>query len=101
MKRRIVVSPEAAEEIDSIDAWWRANRDKAPDLFATELERAFETIATVPLAGRLQRQVALRDVRRVVLRRTRFHVYYRLEGSEVHVLVVWGAIRGTEPDLGR
>lgn len=99
MTRTVIVSPEAAAEIDEIDNWWRANRDKAPDLFAHELERTFEMLATAPGIGRLQRRLARPDVRRVVLRKTKFHVYYQAEGSIVEVLVVWGGRRGTEPVL--
>ena len=100
MKHRILVSPEATAEILEIDTWWRANRDKAPDLFSQELAHVFDTIATLPLAGPLLRGSAVPGVRRAVLRKTRFHVYYRVEGAEVEVLVVWAAMRGGDPDLG-
>ena len=39
------------------------------------------------------------SVRRVLLRRTAYHVYFGLNGDELVVLSVWGARRGRGPKL--
>lgn len=41
----VVLEARAAREIADIDAWWRENRDAAPDLFAEELSNALAMIA--------------------------------------------------------
>jgi plasmid stabilization system protein ParE len=45
-------TPQADAQIREIDAWWRANRTSAADLFLDELNQAFEMIAAEPLIGR-------------------------------------------------
>lgn len=35
----VLIEALAAREIADIDAWWRENRDAAPDLFAEELAK--------------------------------------------------------------
>lgn len=81
-----------------LDAWWRANREKAPDLFEQELANGLRTIASAPGAGkRFPHPEA--DVRRLLLRSTRNHVYYVERSDHVLVVAVWGAIKGAGPDL--
>ncbi len=46
---RIVGS--AGQAILDAAEWWLANRPKAPDAFAVELERAFQLLASQPLIG--------------------------------------------------
>ena len=82
--------------------WWKANRPKAPMLFAMELADARMTIAEKPDIGSVY---AVRAggviVRRVLMPKTRTHVFYEVREDEDVVMVValWGATRGTEPDL--
>lgn len=38
-------------------------------------------------------------VRRVLLRKTLNYIYYAVEGDEVVILAVWGALRGSGPML--
>lgn len=48
---KLVFTPTAEAQANEMDAWWRAHREKAPDLFARELADACEVIATTPTAG--------------------------------------------------
>ena len=89
MTRRILVETNTAAEIERIDDWWRTNRPKAPNLFTRELAAAFGMIAALPNAGRAVPQASVSGVRRILLRRTKFHVYYRFTDDEVQVLLVW------------
>jgi plasmid stabilization system protein ParE len=91
-------TPIADAHIEALDAWWRENRDKAPDLFEQELAMAFRTISSAPAVGKTYTH---RDahVRRVVMRTTRMHVYYVDQPAFVLVVAVWGAIKGAGPDL--
>jgi hypothetical protein len=40
-----------------------------------------------------------RGVRRLLLRATRYHVYYRVREETLEVLALWHATRGTGPGL--
>jgi plasmid stabilization system protein ParE len=68
-------------------------------LFLDELEAAFSLIGHAPDVGRSYRRSPIVGTRRVLLPRTRYHVYYvQLEGV-VLVLAVWHAKRGSGPPL--
>jgi plasmid stabilization system protein ParE len=74
-------------------------RPAAPDLFAQELTTGFGVLEAIPNAGREYAHPTVRNVRRILLRSTRYHVYYVILGDAVSVLSVWSAVRGSGPDL--
>jgi plasmid stabilization system protein ParE len=98
MSKPIITTSWADLQILELDAWWRANREKAPNKFDEELAIAFQTLSVVPGAGQRYPHPE-EDVRRVLLRSTRNHVYYIERKDYVLVVAVWGAIRGSGPDL--
>jgi len=86
----------------TIDTWWKVNRPAAPDLFRRELEDVVRLVATSPTVG-TPAEIGDADfsgVRRALMRRTRYHVYYRVTGERLEVLAVWHAVRGELPTLG-
>jgi plasmid stabilization system protein ParE len=95
----VVFQRRATREIQEIDAWWRKNRPSSPDLFVTELDHMLTVVALMPTLGAPARSERVRDVRRALLRRTSYHVYYRVRGAALQVLAVWHAARGTGPGL--
>lgn len=97
----VLITPEADAQIREIDHWWRENRPAAADLFLSELSRCFEVIASVPEIGRLYRASPVPRVRRLLLKETRYHLYYVLGAASVTVLAVWHARRGLGPPLRR
>lgn len=98
MAKSVRTTPQADLHILEIDAWWRDHRDKAPDLFEQELAIAVRTIASAPAAGRPYPFRGV-DVRRLLMRATRHHVYYVERVDHVLIVAVWGAIKGAGPDL--
>lgn len=82
-----------------IHDWWRTNRPAAPDLFLAELAASFDRIGHAPHIGRPYRQSHVANVRRILLKDTRYHVYYVSLAEEVRVLAVWHARRGAGPPL--
>jgi plasmid stabilization system protein ParE len=59
-------------------------------------------IATQPEVGAKAQNAKLASVRRILIRRVRYHLYYRLVGSSnpsVEVLAVWHASRGRGPGV--
>lgn len=96
---RVFFERRAAREVEDIDGWWRVNRTAAPDLFMVELEQSVSIIQAAPALGAPARSVRLPGVRRVLMRRTRYHLYYRVVGDRLDVLAVWHTSRGAGPDL--
>jgi plasmid stabilization system protein ParE len=98
---RLVFAPEAEEDVDRIDTWWRENRRDAPRLFAEELAYARDQILRNPLIYKPYCERNGVTIRRWLMRRTEQHVYYEvdLEHDLVIVLRVWGARRKYGPKL--
>lgn len=72
----VQTTPEADAQIREIDEWWRTNRPAAPDLFLHELNASFDIIGQAPHIGRLYRGSPVPRARRLLLKGTRYHVYY-------------------------
>lgn len=81
---------------------WEEHRDKAPRLFVDELAAAVAKLRDRTDEGR-QRYAARggRIIWRLLMPKTRNHVYYRIDDGveEVEVLLVWNATAGAEPDI--
>jgi plasmid stabilization system protein ParE len=97
----LIIARRADTQIRAIEAWWAANREKAPDLFANELVAALRLIVTTPDAGQPYGTFAALAVRRVLLARSLYHVYfsYDVGADVVKVRAVWHARRGRGPAL--
>jgi plasmid stabilization system protein ParE len=90
--------PEAAQQAAEAEDWWRAHRDKAPDAFEDDLAELLTVLEQMPLA--VGSAVFGRPgVRRAVLRRVRYNVYFTVDQSTVLIIAVWHASRGTLPQL--
>jgi plasmid stabilization system protein ParE len=89
----------ADNDIRRIDAWWREHREASPDLFLAELSDAFALLEVAAGAGRPYPSRRAEPVARILLRSTRYHVYFSVRGQEVFVLAVWSAVRGRGPAL--
>ena len=90
-------TPRADNEILVILRWWRENRPAAPNLFEEELAEASTRLATQPEIGMAFSRPRAPKTRRLLLRRTRYHVYYEHDDEGVLVHAVWGAVRGRPP----
>ena len=92
---------EADAMIATASEWWQANRPKAPTLRLEELHFAKEHLERFPEAGRLVHRRGFPGLRRLLLRRTRYHLYYRYfaEDGEVWVVALWAAMRRRAPKL--
>ena len=103
MNQRLDVSftPRASREVAEAKRWWRANRTKAPDALEEELRSALDLIATTPGIGAVARNVRLPGVRRVLLNRVNYFLYYRphIDAQRIEVVALWHARRGAGPGL--
>ena len=98
---RVIVSPTAEAHIRAIDAWWREHRSAAPDLFREEFAAALQMLSAMPWIGKIHPHASEKGVRRVCLRATRYHIYYRSRADVLEIVAVWSSIRGAGPDLAR
>jgi plasmid stabilization system protein ParE len=98
---RLVVAPRAQAQIAKIGTWWRANREKAPELFSRELADALEAMLEMPSGGQPYRPVRGVAVRRLLLSGCNYHVYFSYDGAldVVQIRAVWHAARGQGPLL--
>lgn len=99
MTRPVRITPEAESQVRDIHAWWRTNRQAAPDLFLNELVSAIALLAEAPLLGRPYRLSPVPGVRRLLMRATRYHLYYVVATDEIAILAVWYGGRGGRPPL--
>lgn len=91
----------AERDVRRIDAWWRENRLAAPDLFASDLSQAIRPLRGAPEIGPLREVLPGDGVRRILLRQTQFHAYYRFDFNDDCVVIValWATQRGRAPSL--
>ncbi len=91
----------ARRQAERLDRWWREHRPAARDLFARELSNARVLLAETPEIGAPYAERRGVVVRRVLMRKTRTHVYYEIDRAQniVMILAVWGAPKGRGPNL--
>ena len=95
---RVELSDEAHAQVRTVDVWWRENRLAAPDLFSTELRLALTALEQMPTLG-TPYEAGTKKVRRLLLRRTHYHVYFVEQNAALYIVAVWSAFRGRGPSL--
>ena len=99
MKLRIRFSPRAWREIERGAAWWRRNREKAPDAFEVDTNAAIDQIRSAPHIGTPIRARRL-GVRALWLDRIGYYLYYvEISDQMIEILALWHASRGSRPKL--
>ncbi|HEX6094997.1 MAG TPA: type II toxin-antitoxin system RelE/ParE family toxin [Thermoanaerobaculia bacterium] len=100
MSFRFKVGPRAGRQIRAAAKWWAENRSAAPALLREELEAAYALIADLPLAGQTVPHSRIVGLRRVLLSRTQYHLYYVVpDDAVIEVLALWHTSRGVPPPL--
>ena len=92
----------ASNHVDAAGRWWRENRAKAPEALREELDQALQLIASQSDVGAIARNTKLAGVRRILLGRVSYHLYYRLletPARSIQVVALWHASRGAGPPL--
>jgi hypothetical protein len=98
---RVRAAGRAKREIARAALWWSKNRPEAPLLFLDELEAAERHLCTAPVSGQIYGYRKNRLIRRWLLEKTEYHVYFsvNLKSQVIMVHSVWGARRGRGPKL--
>ena len=91
----------AARQVESAGQWWRENRQDCPEGLSDELVRTLDLIARQPGVGLPATNVRLSGVRRILLPRVGYFLFYRVAPRRhlVEVLAFWHARRGSSPKL--
>lgn len=89
MTPRFVVRPEARDELLEAQAWYEQRAAGLGAAFARAVEAAVESLQRAPH----QYPVVHRDIRRVLLRRFPFAIFYRAADDEIIVLAVFHLAR--------
>ena len=95
----VAFTARATKETRQAIAWWRENRPAAPYLLEQELRNVLALVASAPTLGAVARDARVKGVRRVLMRRTRYHLYYRINagGTLLEVVALWHANRRDPP----
>jgi plasmid stabilization system protein ParE len=98
---RVRISERAAGDIREAADWWRGNRDKAPHAFAEDIEYALQLLVALPGAGERVYHPTILDLRRLLLSRVRYLLYYSVDAATetVEVLALWHTSKGDRPQL--
>ncbi len=98
---KVEFTEEAAQAVEEMDAWWREHRRASPELFVDELESALWRIRELPSVPAVHAVTSQGVVRRVLMPKTRSHVYYVHYPAQelVRIISVWGGPRGAGPKL--
>lgn len=91
------MTEEAQRQARAERTWWRAHRD-AKHLFSEELRAARSFLEHGP-KHEIYGHFDGIPVRRLLLEKTRCHLYYVVLEREnlVRIVAVWGAMKGTDP----
>ena len=97
---KLELAPRAVRDAERHARWWRENRPAARLLFDQELAAALQQIRTQPESGLAYPGIAGKRYQRLLMPRTRFHIYYRLAAPDtIRVVAIWGAVRERGPRL--
>jgi plasmid stabilization system protein ParE len=96
---RYLIKARAQSEITRAAQWWADNRQAAPGALRIELEQALALLVEHPRAGMRVRTPRPGEVRRFLLLRTQYFLYYRVREQQLEVLALWHASRGAGPSV--
>ncbi|MGH8653858.1 MAG: type II toxin-antitoxin system RelE/ParE family toxin [Gammaproteobacteria bacterium] len=95
----IRIAPQALAQIEEAAEWWEHNRPSAPNAIAEDVREILTLLSTQPGVGTPMRRRRVKGLRRVVLTRVRYYVYYRVAGHVLEVLAFWHTSRGQSPRI--
>lgn len=95
-----VIGKRAALQVERIDAHWREHGDDKT-LFVREYIAMLDHLETVPGAGRPWPTTRRPNLKRVLLEKTRVHMYFQVntKKQEIVILALWDGRRRRPPRL--
>ena len=97
----VVIVAEAEQQLGEILEWWTENRPAAPMLLLDEFERCVSLLESSPDVGVRFHRTPVPGVRRMLMKRTRHHLYsvHDADHEIVYIIAVWGAPKEDDPIL--
>ena len=101
MTIRIDVEPDAREQLDELDVWWREHRPAAASVVTDELHRIVALLRENPEIGVPYTNGGSKNIRWLRLKKTPYKVYYHHEPGTnlVSIIYAWSGMRGDPPAL--
>ncbi len=99
MTLRVKISARAASHVRRIAEWWAEHRPAAPGAVRTDIGDALALLAEQPGIGAVHEGGRTQGVRRLLVGRIRYFIYYRATHDTLEVLAVWHVSRGKQPPL--
>ena len=99
MTLRVKVSSRAAMQVHDAAEWWSENRPAAPGAVERDIGDALALLARHPGIGVACEGTRVNGVRRLLVGRIRYFIYYRATADTLEVLAVWHVSRGRQPAL--
>ncbi|MBI4755039.1 MAG: type II toxin-antitoxin system RelE/ParE family toxin [Betaproteobacteria bacterium] len=99
MTLRVKVSARAASQIRQAAEWWAENRPAAPGAVRSDIGEALALLAEQPGIGSSCEGTRISGVRRLLVGRVGYFIYYRPTPDALEVLAVWHASRSKRPTL--
>ena len=99
MALRAKISARAVVQVRKAAEWWSENRPAAPGAVRTDIGEALALLAQEPGIGAPYKGARTEDVRRLLVSRIRYFIYYRVTSGTLEVLAVWHINRGKQPAL--
>lgn len=100
MSFKVVIAARAFRQMEAAREWWELNRLEAPELISHEIDVALRMLRSHPNLGARTRTRRGQTVRRVLLPKTRYVVFYRLVGKRtIRVVSLWHQSREGSPKL--
>ena len=99
MTLRVKVSARAALQIRRAAEWWAENRPAAPGAIRIDTGEALALLAEQPGIGAAYEGARATGVRRLLVGRIRYFIYYRATQETLEVLAVWHVSRGKQPSV--
>lgn len=97
----VVMTSLAEQQLLEIAEWWMAHREASPLLLSEELERCLSLLETSPDVGARFHRAHIPGVRRLLMRRTKHHLYYLHDerNAVAYIIAIWGAPKVGPPPL--
>jgi len=93
VKRSVELTQLAERQLIAAQAWWHRNRDKAPGAFDEDMQSALLYLSENLSSSTAYRHARRPNVRRYLVERIRYYIYFRVAEDKIQVLRIWHASR--------
>lgn len=99
MALRVKVSARAASHVRKAAEWWAENRPAVPGAVRIDIGEVLALLVQQPGIGTPYEGARTKGVRRLLVGRIRYFIYYPVTADTLEVLAVWHVSRGKQPSL--